>query len=202
MQSVTVLSLQWWPEHFSLFLGCGCIRTMRPLHHFSRLFMSSLQIIQDHDKWRKGTGGAPAGLAGESDGNAYAGLDLNLVTFASSTFSGSSFTATTFVDAVWTSCQFSGCAFSRCDMQRIHISGCSFVGCTFDASQFKASTFSGCTFTRCNWTALNFDASHWSRVNLLACSGRQVSAAYLQGDQVDFTGSRFEDMQLTNARIN
>jgi hypothetical protein len=50
--------------------------------------MSAQQIILDHDKWRKGMGGASAGLAGESDGNAYAGLDLNLITFTSSSFHG------------------------------------------------------------------------------------------------------------------
>ncbi|WP_435500357.1 pentapeptide repeat-containing protein [Variovorax sp. LT1R20] len=202
MQSVTVVALQWWPEHVSPFLVRGRVRTMRPLHHFSRPFMRSLQIIQDHDKWRKGVGGAPAGLAGESDGNAYAGLDLNLATFASSTFSGSSFTSTSFMDAVWTSCQFNGCTFSLCDLQRIRITGCTFVDCTFNASQLKASQLSDCTFTRCHWIALNFDASHWSQVKLLACSGRQVSASDLQGEQVDFTGSQFEDMQLANARIN
>lgn len=46
--------------------------------------MSALQIIQDHDKWRRGTGGARAGLAGQSDGNVYTGLDLNLITFSDS----------------------------------------------------------------------------------------------------------------------
>jgi len=164
--------------------------------------MSSLQIIQDHDKWRKGIGGAPAGLAGESDGNTYVGLDLGLITFTSSTFKGSRFASTTFVDAVWTSCRFTGCSFSGCDMQRIRISGCSFVGCTFAGSQLKASTLGDCTFTHCNLISLNFDASHWSQVRLLDCRGQQVSGAYLQGEQVDFTGSQFEDMQLTNARIN
>jgi fluoroquinolone resistance protein len=50
---------------------------------------------------------------------------------------------------------------------------------------------------------MNFDASHWSQVKLLDCRGQQVSASRpRQGEQVDFTGSRFEDMQFTNARIN
>ena len=74
--------------------------------------MSALQIILDHDKWRKGVGGARAGLAGESDANAHAGLDLNLITFTGCNFSGGSFTSTSFHDAVWTSCQFNACSFN------------------------------------------------------------------------------------------
>jgi fluoroquinolone resistance protein len=81
--------------------------------------MSAQQIILDHDKWPKDMGGAPVGLAGEAEGNAYAGLDRNLITFTSSSFSGSSFTSTTFHDALWTSCRFTGCSFIRCDLQAI-----------------------------------------------------------------------------------
>ncbi|MDI3383526.1 hypothetical protein ACFPPF_14110 [Xenophilus aerolatus] len=46
--------------------------------------MSAQTLILKHDEWRKGLGGAPAGVAGESDGNAYMGLDLNLITFSAS----------------------------------------------------------------------------------------------------------------------
>jgi len=58
--------------------------------------MSSRQIITDHDLWRQGTGGAPAGL------------DLNLAQFASSSFSGTRFSDTTFQQAGWTRCTFGG----------------------------------------------------------------------------------------------
>jgi len=164
--------------------------------------MSSLQIIQDHDKWRKGIGGAPAGLAGESDGDTYAGLDLNLITFASTSFSGSSFSATSFQDAAWTTCRFSACTFSLCQMQRIRISECTFVGCTFSRSQFQGSNFSACVFTDCTWSDLNFDGSQWVGVSLPGCKGQKITGRDLVGERVDFTGSQFEDMQLTNARIN
>lgn len=163
--------------------------------------MSAQQIILDHDKWRKGLGGAQAGLAGESDGNAYAGLDLNLITFAGRSFDGSRFTSITFHDAIWTSCKFSGCSFSQCDMQRITIDGCTFDNCTFSASTLKASKLRDCTFAQCDWRALNFDASHWSHLRV-QCSSRDLSATDLRGEQVDFTGSRFEDMRFVGARIN
>lgn len=164
--------------------------------------MSAIQIIQDHDKWRRGLGGAPAGLANQADGNAYAGLDLNLITFDSCVFAGSSFVSTTFKDAVWGACQFNNCSFSHCDMQRIRMTACAFVNCSFSQSQLQASQFAACSFTGCTWTNLCFDAGRWSRVKLLECRGVRITGVDLQGEQVDFTGSRFEDMRLTNARIN
>lgn len=137
-----------------------------------------------------------AGVAGQSDSSAHVGLDLNLITFAASTFSGSSFIATTFQDAVWTGCQFSGCASRECDMQRITISGCTFVNCTFASTQLSASKLSSCSFRQCNLTDLNLDASHWSQVGLLDCTGERLDATDLQGQEVDFTGSQFKDMHL------
>jgi fluoroquinolone resistance protein len=164
--------------------------------------MSSLQLILDHDKWRKGTGGAAAGVVAESDANAYAGLDLDLITLTSSRFTGSRFASTTFHDAVWTDCQFTGCTLTDCDMQGITMTGCTFVDCTFGETSLKCSKLTDCTFTQCSWTTLNFDSSHWAQVKLLDCQSHSVTATDLMGHQVDFTGSRFEDMQLVNARIN
>jgi hypothetical protein len=43
--------------------------------------MSSQEIILNHDLWRKGAGGAPAGLVGQADSSAYVGLDLDLAQF-------------------------------------------------------------------------------------------------------------------------
>ena len=74
--------------------------------------MSANQIIKDHDKWRKGAGGAKAGLSGESDGDSYAGLDLDLITIASSRFDGSSFSSVTFKNANWSSSHFAGVRFT------------------------------------------------------------------------------------------
>jgi fluoroquinolone resistance protein len=98
------------------------------------------QIIKDHDKWRKGTGGAQAGLSGESDGDSYAGLDLDLITIASTHFNGSSFTATTFRDASWSSSQFTGVLFSGCDMANLSITGCTFTHCTFSNCNMQKLT--------------------------------------------------------------
>ncbi|CAN5765911.1 hypothetical protein BH11PSE13_BH11PSE13_24300 [soil metagenome] len=164
--------------------------------------MSALTLILDHDKWRKGTGGAAAGVVGESDDNAYAGLDLNLIKLTSSSFSGSIFASTTFHDAVWTDCQFTRCTLKECDLQGITMTGCTFVGCTFGETLLKRSNLTHCTFTQCSWTTLNFDSSRWARVKVLDCRSHSVTAIDLMGHQVDFTGSHFEDMQLVNARIN
>ena len=164
--------------------------------------MSARPLILKHDQWRKGTGGAAAGVVGESDANAYAGLDLNRITFSASTFNGSSFSTTTLLDASWTACQFSTCTFSGCDLQRISISGCTFVGCTFTNSQFAYCSFTNCSFLDCTWNQLNFDHGHWGGLKVLSCAGNHITAESLTGEQVDFTGSRFENMQLTNARIN
>lgn len=48
--------------------------------------MSSQEILHKHDQWRKGAGGAPAGLSGQTDSSAYSGLDLGQAQFASSSF--------------------------------------------------------------------------------------------------------------------
>lgn len=164
--------------------------------------MSARQIIQDHDKWRKGMGGAPAGLVGESDANAYAGLDLDLITFSASTFNGSSFSATTFKGTNWSSCQFQGCAFSMCDFEGMRMTGCSFTHCTFERSSFRGSEWRHCTFIGCTWKGLEFDNCRWLKVGILECDGKAITAGNLQGEQVDFSGSNFQDMELVNARIN
>jgi len=164
--------------------------------------MSSQKIITDHDLWRKGMGGAPAGLVGQADSLAYAGLDLDLAQFADSTFNGSSFTATTFRQAAWRSCGFTGCSFTGCDFEGIALIDCVFTGCVFSQSQLRHSQLSGCRFSNCQWDGLNFDSSHWSRVAILGCTGTSVRADGLFGEQVDFTGSNFEQLEFRNARIN
>lgn len=164
--------------------------------------MTSQVIILDHDRWRKGAGGAQAGLSGESDNSSYSGLDLNLAQFSSSTFSGSSFTAVTFKKAQWSSCRFSNCTFSSCDFEGIGIADCTFVGCTFSASQFSDAQFSSSAFRQCTWTSLGFDNSLWSQVDVLDCNGREITASNLRGQRVNFTGSHFEDLRFNNAIIN
>lgn len=164
--------------------------------------MAAQPLIIQHDKWRKGQGGAPAGVAGESDGSSYAGLDLNLITFTASQFSGSSFSSTSFQDAQWSGCAFTGCTFADCDMQRIQIMGCTFVACTFDGAKLAHCTFTDCRFTDCTWRGLNFDLGQWQQVALLSCKGTGITAQHLHGQQVDFTGSQFENMQLAHAQIN
>lgn len=164
--------------------------------------MSAQQIILDHDRWRRGIGGAPAGLAGESDANAYAGLDLDLAQFTSSSFSGSSFASTTFREAVWTGCQFSGVTFSTCDLTGITMTGCSFANCIFIGSTLDRNTLQNCTFTACRWENLTLHNSRWTAVQLLQCHGSFIDGRDVWGEQVKWDGSRFKNMHLRNARIN
>ena len=164
--------------------------------------MPSQLIIQNHNLWRKGAGGAPAGLAGMADSYAYAGLDLNLAQFATIVFTGTSFAACTFKQAGWTGCQFKGCTFTACDFEGISISGCMFSNCTFSQSQFQQSRLSACQFNNCQWNGLNFDGGHWFDVAVLGCTGTTVQADGLRGEHVDFTGSYFEHLEMRNAQIN
>jgi uncharacterized protein YjbI with pentapeptide repeats len=164
--------------------------------------MSSQSIILAHDMWRKGAGGAPAGLVGQADNFAYAGLDLDLAQFAGSTFAGTSFAATSFKHAGWSACQFTGCNFTQCDFSGISITGCAFVNCTFSESQFNAAGLIGSTFTGCTWTGLSFDSGSWSQVDVLDCRGHRITASNLRGQQVNFTGSHFEELEFSNAIIN
>ncbi len=164
--------------------------------------MSAQPLILDHDKWRKGLGGAPAGVAGQSDGNGYAGLDLDLITFSASSFSGARFSATTFRQADWSECRFAGCAFSQCDFSKLRMADCTFSDCIFESSSFDSAEWSGCTFERCTWRQLVLDNGRWQRVKLLQCKGSSVQGADVQGEQIDWTGSEFQDMELANARIN
>lgn len=164
--------------------------------------MSSQKIITDHDRWRKGVGGAPAGLAGEADSFAYAGLDLNLAQFSATTFNGSSFSATTFQQAVWSGCTFTGCTFTGCDFHSIAISACTFANCSFKSSTFDQSRFSATRFTQCEWDALTFHGGHWENVQVLDCTGTTIRGDLLTGEHVDFTGSYFEQLEFKNANIN
>ncbi|CAN7490377.1 pentapeptide repeat-containing protein [Variovorax paradoxus] len=164
--------------------------------------MSAQQIILDHDKWRKGLGGAPAGLAGQSDANAYAGLDLETAQFASSSFAGSSFTDTVFRHAGWTACQFDGCSFTRCNFEHIAMVDCVFTRCAFDQAQFSQSSLRGCRFVQCTWNGMNFDGSDWRNVQVLECKGTDVHARNLRGEQVDFTNSYFEQLEFEGALLN
>ncbi len=164
--------------------------------------MSAQVIILAHDMWRKGAGGAPAGLVGQADSFAYAGLDLGLAQFAGSSFSGSSFTATSFRQAGWTGCRFAGCSFTQCDFGAIAVSGCTFVDCRFTRANFDGASISASTFTRCHWDDISFERGQWNDVGVLDCSGTVVHAQGLQGRSVDFTGSRFEQLEFRNANIN
>ncbi|WP_213953816.1 MULTISPECIES: pentapeptide repeat-containing protein [unclassified Variovorax] len=164
--------------------------------------MSSQTIILNHDKWRKGIGGAPAGLAGQADSNAYAGLDLNLAVFASSTFMGSSFTATTFHQGQWNACTFTGASFTACDFEGITMAGCTFNQCTFSQSQLTRSTLNDCTFESCELNTVTLDAGQWSGVRLLNCFGTELAGHDLRGEHVKWEGSHFRNIRLVNARIN
>lgn len=164
--------------------------------------MTAQLLILKHDQWRKGQGGAAAGVDGKSDSSGYAGLDLDHITFTGSSFSGTSFSATTFIDASWSGCQFNHCTFTDCDLHRISIIGTTFVGCSFTDVRLARSNVGSSTFTGCNWNGLNFDHAHWSDLKLLSCTGTRITGEGLIGDQVDFTGSQFNDMHLTGARIN
>ena len=164
--------------------------------------MSSQQIILDHDRWRKGIGGAPAGLAGEVDSFAYAELDLNLAHFSGTAFTGSSFTRTTFREARWTHCQFSHCTFGQCDFQGMAVDGCTFVCCTFNQAQLQGTTFSNTEFSHCTWNGMNFDQSRWQDLKVLECQGTAVHAKHLRGENVDFTGSHFEQLEFEDTLLN
>lgn len=91
--------------------------------------MSAHSLILKHDRWRKGQGGASAGVAGRSDSDTYAGLDLNLITFSASTSSGSSFSATTFLDAAWTGCQFANCTWKESNFDNASLDEVKILAC-------------------------------------------------------------------------
>ncbi|MFS2100276.1 pentapeptide repeat-containing protein [Variovorax sp. Varisp85] len=164
--------------------------------------MSAQEIILAHDLWRKGAGGAPAGLAGQTDGNAYAGLDLGLAQFADSTFTGSSFTETKFNEAQWSACHFSNCIFSACSFDSITIMGCTFVNCTFEKARFRLGNISGSRLTDCKLNEVNFEQGSWSALKMHGCTGRSVRARGLRGEQVDFLGSNFEQLEFEDTVLN
>ncbi|RTD98771.1 hypothetical protein EJO68_05210 [Variovorax atrisoli] len=164
--------------------------------------MSSQIIILAHDMWRKGAGGAPAGLVGQADSFAYAGLDLGLAQFAATTFAGTSFAATSFNQAGWSGCQFTGCSFTQCDFGSISITGCTFINCSFTRANFDGAIIASSTFRQCQWDDISFAGGSWSDVGVLDCSGTVVHAQGLQGRSVDFTGSTFEQLEFQGANIN
>ena len=164
--------------------------------------MSSQEIILNHDLWRKGAGGAPAALAGQTDASAYVGLDLDLARFTDSVFVGSRFAATTFRQAQWTACRFTDCVFDACDFSGISITGCTFVNCVFDRAEFRRSTLSGSCLMQCRLNGVNFDQGRWSEVKLLECTGTQIKALGLRGEGIDFMGSNFEHLQFEDTILN
>ncbi|MBS0426695.1 MAG: pentapeptide repeat-containing protein [Proteobacteria bacterium] len=164
--------------------------------------MSAREIILSHDRWRRGVGGAPAGLAGESDANAYAGLNLDLAQFTSSSFSGSSFASTTFREAVWTDCQFRGVTFSGCDLTGMAMTRCSFTSCLLVGCTLDRNTLQGCLFTACEWERLTLHNSAWTAVQLLECHGSFIEGRDMWGEKVKWEGSRFKAIRLQRARIN
>lgn len=164
--------------------------------------MDTLTLIQNHDKWRKNIGGAPAGVAGLADANAYAGLDLNLITFMATTFTGSSFSACTFHQAQWSECQFVNCTFAACDFDTLAITGCTFTDCTFEQARFSQADFARTQFLQCRWDDMNFDQGHWREVDVHDCTGTRVVAKHLRGEDVDFRGSYFEDLAFEDTLLN
>jgi uncharacterized protein YjbI with pentapeptide repeats len=184
--------------------------------------MSTPKILADHHKWRRGTGGARAGLAGQSDGSSYAGLDLSQATFDDASFSGSGFTRTrfdeaqwngcrftgckftadTFLQASWLGCRFEGCTFDDCNLMQITIRACRFEQCLFSRSKLARCEIDACEFTHCDWSRLNFDHGRWSQLRLMGCRGREITAERLVGTCVDYTGSRFELVTWSNVLMN
>lgn len=164
--------------------------------------MTAQRIILEHDLWRKGAGGAPAGLTGQADSSTYVDLDLDLAKFTDTTFAGICFTGTTFRQAQWAGCRFTNCIFSACDFEGIAIRGCAFTHCVFEQVRFGRSTLTSSQFVRCELREVNFDQGQWSKVRLLDCTGTTVKARGLRGEDVDFLGSAFEQLEFEDTILN
>ena len=47
-----------------------------------------------------------------------------------------------------------------------------------------------------------FHEGHWHRLRWLDCTGTRLAARRLRGEDNDFTGSHFEDMEFEGALLN
>lgn len=154
--------------------------------------MSAKILIEDHAKWRQGSGGAQAGVAGMSDASSYTGLDLGLITIADTTFTGSGFTQINFELARISASRFIGCLFTDCDFSQTSISGGQFQTCTFTRCKFPRSSLSSSVFSQCTLQDVVFEQGNWQDVKLADCQGDKVNAKQLTGKGVSFLGTSFK----------
>lgn len=150
------------------------------------------QLIEDHAKWRKGSGGAQAGVAGMSDANSYTGLDLGLITITDTQFLGSGFTLINFELAQISACQFVSCNFIDCDFSQMSITGSRFKGCSFKRCKFPRAILKSTEFSQCEFFDVVFDQGSWLDIKLKDCQGDQVNAKQLTGKGVSFLGTSFK----------
>lgn len=154
--------------------------------------MSCKIAIEDHAKWRKGSGGAPAGVTGISDASSYIGLDLGLITITDTSFTGSGFTQINFELAQISASRFSGCQFIDCDFSQASISGSQFQNCAFTRCKFPRSMLSSTVFSKCVFQDVVFEQGNWQDIQLADCQGDQVNAKQLTGKGVSFLGTSFK----------
>ncbi len=106
-----------------------------------------------HDMWRKGAGGAPAGLVGQD-------RQLRLCRARPrGSLSSPQRPSPAPVSpppassrAGWSACQFTGCSFTQCDFGGISITGCTFINCSFTRANFDGGSISTSTFARVSGT--------------------------------------------------
>lgn len=154
--------------------------------------MSANVLIEDHAKWRQGSGGAKAGVAGMSDASSYTGLDLGLITITDTQFMGSAFTQIKFELAQISGSQFASCQFTDCDFSQTSITGSRFQGCSFKRCKFPRSTLSNSEFSQCDFFDVVFEQGNWLDIKLKDCQGDQVNAKQLTGKGVSFLGTSFK----------
>lgn len=154
--------------------------------------MSVQVLINDHAKWRKGAGGAPAGVAGMNDASDYTGLDLGLITIAGTQFAGSGFTLINFESAQISASQFASCQFIDCDFSQASVTGSRFTACAFKRCKFPQSNLSDTEFKRCDFFDVGFEQGHWLNIKLTDCEGDQINAKQLTGKGVSFMGTSFK----------
>ncbi len=154
--------------------------------------MSAKILIEDHAKWRQGSGGAQAGVAGMSDASSYTALDLGLITIADTTFTSSGFTQINFELAQISSSSFTGCQFTDCDFSQTSISGSQFQSCAFTRCKFPRSVLSNSVFSQCTLQDVVFEHGNGQDIKLADCQGDQVNAKQLMGKGVSFLGTSFK----------
>ena len=154
--------------------------------------MSANLLIEDHAKWRQGSGGAKAGVSGMSDASSYTRLDLGLITITDTRFMGSGFTLINFEQAQISASQFASCQFIDCDFSQTGISGSQFQKCAFTRCKFPRSILSSTVFSHCTFQDVVFEQGNWQDIKLADCQGDQVNAKQLTGKGVSFLGTSFK----------